>query len=113
MAFETTVKVTGDNVVYQFNPQLKQYALGDTGFVKNNAGSYVMKRSLEPEKGLDNAIKLKVVVDKALTGIKIKTVNPSGNATVNIFKHKQHEELEKMYRFYLNELVEREIITIK
>ena len=34
-----------------------------------------MKRSLEPEKGLDNAIKLKVVVNKQLTGIKIKTVN--------------------------------------
>ncbi|KAA8433078.1 cysteine desulfurase [Weissella sagaensis] len=113
MAFDTTVKVIGDDVIYQFNPQLKQYALGDTGFVKNNAGSYVMKRSLEPEKGLDNAIKLKVVVDKALTGIKIKTVNPSGNATVNIFKHQKHTELEKLYRFYLNELVDREILKIK
>lgn len=113
MAFDTTVKVIGEDVIYQFNPQLKQYALGDTGFVKNNAGSYVMKRSLEPEKGLDNAIKLKVVVDKALTGIKIKTINPSGNATVNIFKHQKHVELEKLYHFYLNELVDREILKIK
>lgn len=110
MAFETTVKVPGDDVVYQFNPQLKQYALGDTGFVENNAGSYVMNRSLEPEKGLDNAIKLKVVVNKQLTGIKIKTINPSGNATINIFKHEHHEDLVSLYRFYLNELVTREII---
>ena len=49
MAFETTVKVVGDSVTYRFNPQLKKYALGDTGFVTNNAGAYVMQRSLEPE----------------------------------------------------------------
>ena len=45
MAFETTVKVVGDSVTYRFNPQLKKYALGDTGFVTNNAGAYVMQRS--------------------------------------------------------------------
>ena len=55
MAFETTVKVVGDSVTYRFNPQLKKYALGDTGFV-TNAGAYVMQRSLNQLKGLAKAI---------------------------------------------------------
>lgn len=110
MAFETTVKVVGDSVTYRFNPQLKKYALGDTGFVTNNAGAYVMQRSLEPAKGLAKAIKLKVVVDKDLSGVKIKTVNPNGAAMVNIFNRKDNAEMIELYRFYLNELVEREIL---
>ena len=105
MAFETTVKVPGDSVTYHFNPQLKKYALGDTGFVTNNAGAYVMQRSLEPAKGLANAI-------KDLTGMKIKTVNPNGAATVNIFARKDNEEMVELYHFYLNELVDREILTV-
>lgn len=112
MAFETSVKVAGDSVTYRFNSNLKKYALSDTGFVTNNAGAYVMQRSLEPAKGLANAIKLKVVVDKNLTGVKIKTVNPNGAATVNIFKHPDNEEMVTLYRFYLDELVAREILRV-
>ncbi|MDR3240740.1 MAG: DUF1831 domain-containing protein [Lactobacillaceae bacterium] len=110
MAFEKVVQVAGDTVKYIFNPELKRYALGDTGFVQNNAGAYVMQRALEPSKGLEKSIKLKVSVDKDLTGIKIKTVNPSGNDTVNIFTGDK-TELVELFRFYLNELVDREIVT--
>jgi hypothetical protein len=113
MAFQTSVKVPGDSVTYSFNPKLKKYALGDTGFVQNNAGAYIMQRSLEPSKGLEKAIKLKVVVDKDLTGVKIKTVSPKGDATVNIFTHKDGQEMIELYHFYLNELVEREILTVQ
>ncbi|MDR3191157.1 MAG: DUF1831 domain-containing protein [Lactobacillaceae bacterium] len=110
MAFEQTVKVAGDNVTYLFNSELKKYALMDTGFIQNNAGAYIMQRALEPNKGLEKSIKLKVAVDKDITGVKIKTVNPSGNDTVNIFKN-ENPELVELYRFYLNELVERGILT--
>lgn len=112
MAFEKSVKVAGDTVTYEFNPGLKKYALGDTGFVQNNAGAYIMQRALEPSKGLAQSIKLKVSIDKNLTGVKIKTVNPSGNDTVNIFKN-SNPELVELFRFYLNELVEREILLVK
>jgi hypothetical protein len=110
MAFETVVKVPGDADTYVFNPALKKYALGDTGFVQNNAGAYIMQRALEPSKGLDRSIKLKVVVDKALSGVKIKTVSPKGDSTVNIFNHKDGAEMVELYHFYLNELVERGIL---
>ncbi|MCM0582277.1 cysteine desulfurase [Weissella diestrammenae] len=109
MAFEKAVQVPGDSKTYRFNPELKRYALGDTGFVQNNAGAYVMQWALEPSKGLASAIKLKVVVNKELSGVKIKTINPSGNDTVNIFKLNQPEMIE-LYRFYLQELVQREIL---
>lgn len=113
MAFEHSVKVAGDSSTYTFNPQLKKYALGDTGFVQNNAGAYIMQRTLQPEKGLAKSIKLKIVINKELTGMKIKTVNANGTTLVDIFKLASKEpELIELYRFYLNELVEREIMTV-
>lgn len=113
MAFATEVTVTGDQWTYLFNTALKKYALSDTGFVQNNAGAYVMQRSLEPDKGLAKAIKLKVIVDKNLSGVKIKTINPTGIATVNIFKNDNQKELVTLYRFYLDELVNRDILQVK
>ena len=44
--------------------------------------------------------------------MKIKTVNPNGAATVNIFARKDNEEMVELYHFYLNELVDREILTV-
>ncbi|MFL1695269.1 DUF1831 domain-containing protein [Weissella kandleri] len=112
MAFEKAVQLLGDTVTYRFNPNLKKYALSDTGFVQNNAGAYVMQRALEPSKGLNQSIKLKIVINADLTGMKLKTINPSGNATVNIFKNSEQAELVELLRYYLNELVERDILEV-
>lgn len=112
MAFETTVTVPGDKNTYVFNPNMRKYALTDLGFVTNNAGTYVMERALQPMKGLQASIKLKVMVDKNLTGIKIKTMNPAGNDHVDIFKNSDNEEMVELYNYYLNELVSRDIISI-
>lgn len=43
--------------------------------------------------------------------MKIKTVNPNGAAAV-IFARKDNEEMVELYHFYLNELVDREILTV-
>ncbi|AIG65205.1 cysteine desulfurase [Weissella tructae] len=112
MAFETTVTIAGDNQTYVFNPKMRKYALTDLGFVTNNAGTYVMERALQPMKGLQASIKLKVMVDKNLTGIKIKTLNPAGTDRVDIFKISDNEEMVELYHYYLNELVAREVMTI-
>lgn len=112
MAFETRVTVPGDEHTYVFNPNVRKYALTDLGFITNNAGTYVMERALQPMKGLQSAIKLKVMVDKDLTGIKIKTMNPAGTDHVNIFTNSDSEEMVELYNYYLNELVARDVIKI-
>ncbi|MCW0952635.1 DUF1831 domain-containing protein [Weissella ceti] len=112
MAFETTVTVPGDKQTYIFNPNMRKYALTDLGFITNNAGTYVMERALQPMKGLQASIKLKVMVDKNLTGIKIKTMNPAGNDRVDIFKNPDNAEMVELYNYYLNELVSRDVIKI-
>lgn len=112
MAFETRVTVPGDKHTYVFNPNVRKYALTDLGFITNNAGTYVMERALQPMKGLQSAIKLKVMVDKDLTGIKIKTMNPAGTDHVNIFTNSDSEEMVELYNYYLNELVARDVIKI-
>ena len=55
MAFKQQVSIPGD-ATYQISQDIKKYTLGDLGFITNNAGAYVLHRSLEPEKALANAI---------------------------------------------------------
>jgi len=112
MAFETTVTIPGDKNTYVFNPSLRKYALTDLGFITNNAGTYVMERALQPMKGLKASIKLKVMVDKNLTGMKIKTLNPAGTDRVDIFKNTDNEEMVELYHYYLNELISRDVMRI-
>ena len=63
MAFDQQVTIPGD-ATYRLSPQIKKYTLGDLGFITNNAGAYTLHRSLEPEKALANAVKLKVTVNQ-------------------------------------------------
>ncbi|QIL50889.1 DUF1831 domain-containing protein [Weissella coleopterorum] len=112
MAFTKTVTILGDKNIYQINPTLKKYALTDIGFVKNNAGTYVMQRALEPAKGLEQSIKFKVAINETTDGFKMKVVNASGNTNINIFKASDQTELVELLRYYLDELVSRNIITI-
>ena len=74
MAFDQQVTIPGD-ATYRLSPQIKKYTLGDLGFITNNAGAYTLHRSLEPEKALANAVKLKVTVNPDLTGFKMSTVS--------------------------------------
>lgn len=110
MAFTKEVTILGDDVTYKINPNLKKYALTDVGFVKNNAGAYVMQRALEPDKGLENSIKLKLAINGSVDGFKMKVVNPSGNTNINIFKSNDQANLVELLTYYLNELVNRDIL---
>ena len=113
MAFTKEVTILGDDITYEINPTLKKYALTDVGFVKNNAGTYVMQRALQPDKGLENSVKLKVAINGSVDGFKMKVVNASGNTNINIFKLNNQSDLVELLRYYLDELVSREIIKIK
>ena len=109
MAFDQQVTISGD-ATYQLSPQVKKYTLGDLGFVTNNAGVYVLHRSLEPEKALVNAIQLKVSVNQTLTGFKMSTVSAGDVVRVDIFKHQHAAELVQLYHFFVDELVARGVL---
>ncbi|HEY4399755.1 MAG TPA: cysteine desulfurase [Lactobacillaceae bacterium] len=110
MAFETTVTVAGD-ATYRLHPNLKKYTLGDTGFVQNPAGAYILHRALEPEKALANSIQLKISVNKTLDGFKLSTVSAGDVARVDIFKRGDQAIID-MYRYFLADLIEREVLQI-
>ncbi|MBS0949896.1 cysteine desulfurase [Weissella minor] len=113
MAFEKEIKIPGDDRTYVISPRIRRYALTDTGFVNQKNGTFVMERSLESMKPITGAVKLKVVVNGTLDGMKIKTLNPAGTVTVNLFKMKDNAEMVELYHFYLEELIQREIIDEK
>ena len=104
MAFKQQVSIPGD-ATYQISQDIKKYTLGDLGFITNNAGAYVLHRSLEPEKALANAIQLKVTVNKELTGFKLSTVSAGDLARIDIFKHAQATNMVQLYQFFMTELV--------
>jgi len=110
MAFEKSVTIAGD-ATYQLSDQLKKYTLGDLGFVTNNAGIHVLHRALEPEKALANSNQLKLSVNQDLTGFKMSTVSAGDVVRVDIFKNNNAEEIVKLYHFFIDELVQRGVIT--
>ncbi|WEV54026.1 cysteine desulfurase [Leuconostocaceae bacterium ESL0723] len=109
MAFAKEVTVPGDTT-YQISPAIKKYTLLDLGFIKNNAGAYVLHRSLEADKNLDQAIKLKVSVNPDLTGFKMSTVSAADTVRVNIFDHAQDQDMVTLYRFFVNDLIKRGVL---
>lgn len=109
MAFDQQVTIPGD-ATYRLSPQIKKYTLGDLGFITNNAGAYTLHRSLEPEKALANAVKLKVTVNPELTGFKMSTVSAGDVVRVDIFKNQQAAEMVPLYHFFVDELVARGVL---
>lgn len=109
MAFNQKVTVSGD-ATYQISSRIKKYTLGDLGFVTNNAGVYILHRALEPEKSLAQSIQLKVSVNQDLTGFKLSTVSAGDVVRVNIFKNSHADDMVRLYRFFIDELVARSVL---
>ncbi|WP_220739967.1 DUF1831 domain-containing protein [Leuconostoc miyukkimchii] len=109
MAFNKKVTIAGD-ATYQLSNQIKKYTLGDLGFITNNAGVYVLHRSLESDKSVANAIQLKVSINQDLTGFKLSTVSAGDVVRVDIFKNNHAEEMVKLYQFFMAELVARGVL---
>ncbi|CAK1226332.1 DUF1831 domain-containing protein [Fructobacillus tropaeoli] len=109
MAFAKSVTIPNDGT-YEIDPQIKKFALLDLGFLTNNAGAFVLKRPLQPDLPVDQSIKLKVTVSKDLTGFKMVVVSAGEVAPVDIFARADKDELVKIYRYYLQELEDRQVL---
>ncbi|CAK8054084.1 cysteine desulfurase [Eupransor demetentiae] len=109
MAFAKEVTMPGD-ATYRLNPNIKQFALLDLGFLKNNAGAFVLHRALEPDKLLDQSIKLKITVSKDLSGFKMSTVSAGDTARVDINANPNAAEMNELYHYFLDELIQRQVL---
>lgn len=107
MAFGKQATVTGDTQTYQIGANIKKYTLRDLGFEVKPNGTFVYEGSLDPTTPFDAIAKLKITVKKDLGSFKMETVNKSGNAPINIFKHARADELTTQYQFILDEMVNR------
>ncbi|MBS9334542.1 DUF1831 domain-containing protein [Fructobacillus sp. M1-13] len=108
MAFQEQFSIN-DLGTFKISPSIKKFTLMDLGFVVNNAGAFVMKRSLQPEKPVDQAISLKVVVKKDLSSLKVDVVGAAGGS-VDIKKRDDRAEMTELVSFFLKELVDRQVL---
>ncbi|GEK27939.1 DUF1831 domain-containing protein [Furfurilactobacillus siliginis] len=113
MAFATEVQVSGDAHTYQLSPEIKKYTLRDLGFAETNAGGFVLERPLDPRAGLARSIKLRLLVNKDLTGFKLNTVNPTGTGNVNIFQNTNKDVLVEQFGYQMDNLIERKVLVEK
>ena len=44
------------------------------------------------------------------TGLKIKTLNPAGTITINLFDIHDNAEMVKLYHYYIDDLIHREVL---
>lgn len=107
MAFQRTVQVPGDLNAYTISPQIKKYTLLDLGFEATRPGNYRYRGSLDRQNPFQPAARLQIIVNGALDGFKMTTVNASGTRPVNIFQGSRSKEFITQYHFILGEMVDR------
>ena len=109
MAFETSVSLTNCDYTYAIHPKIKTYTLRDNTFAQTKVGNYELNRLLEAIPNSGDGFKLKIIINKDLTGFKINITDKSGLRLVNIFKNPENKIIQQKFYFLMDSLVEREI----
>lgn len=113
MAFKDTVTLKDAPTTYVINPDVKRYALADTGFSTTPSGNFQLIRSLDPDSPFNESNQIKIVIAKDLSGFKLSVTDANGLQAVNIFKSDKTANQVEQFNFIMNNLVEREIFTTK
>ncbi|MBS9338481.1 DUF1831 domain-containing protein [Fructobacillus sp. M2-14] len=108
MAFSSTFTIKNVGT-YSISPSIKKFTLIDLGFTQNNAGAFILKRFLQPDKLIDQAISLKITFKQDLSGAKADIVGMAGGP-VSIGKQDDASQMEEILAFHLKELVERNVL---
>ena len=112
MAFANAVKVTGDSVTYEIASTIKKFTLKDVGFVETKNGNYSLERSLDPTSPYNASYKLKVMIDKDLSGFKMSVTTGNGLVKVNIFKTDDTKPVVEQFKFVMQNLVDRGVFKV-
>lgn len=109
MAFQTSVSLQDCHFTYSIHPNVKKFTLRDNTFFETKVGNYELSRLLEAVPNSGQGFKLKIIINKELTGFKINITDQSGLRLVNIFKSEKHAIIQQKFYFLMDSLVEREI----
>lgn len=108
MAYQKTITIKGLGE-FTISPAIKKFTLIDLGFITNNAGTYVLKRSLQPDMPVDQAISLKVVFKKNLSAMKLEVIGAAGGP-VDIDAREDAKDMLDLVGFFLKEMTERQVL---
>ncbi len=107
MAYSKTAKVNGSNQEYTLRADLKKYTLRDVGFQQTAAGNFATELSLNPNSPYGDGFKLKITVDKTLTGFKMAITTPNGLQKYNIFKNDENKDSVTQFKFIMDNMITR------
>ena len=78
MAFEKTIKLQNCRYNYTLSPTVKKFTLKDNTFFETKVGNYELTRLLEKVPNSGEGFKLKIIINKDLTGAKLNITDKSG-----------------------------------
>ena len=111
MAFTQTAQLNGSTQLYQVSPQCKRYTLRDNGFVETKAGNFQFVRTLDDAEGAHKkGLRLKVVVSKDLSQLKMSTTTSNGLQAVNVYQLKDMDMVIEKLEFILAGFVNRDVL---
>ena len=109
MAFEKTIKLQNCRYDYTLSPTVKKFTLKDNTFFETKVGNFELTRLLEKVPNSGEGFKLKIIINKDLTGAKLNITDKSGLRLVNVFKNPENKIIQQKFYFLMDSLVEREI----
>lgn len=110
MAYPKTAKLPGGSQVYQLHPDCKKYSLRDYNFVESKSGNFQYDQEVKADFASSRAVRLKITVDKDLTGLKMNVTNQKGLKTVNVFKSEGMADFIEPLAFILEDMEQYKII---
>ena len=109
MAFEKPLNYKTAATTIHLAQLSKKFTLKDNTFFETKVGNYELTRLLEKVPNSGEGFKLKIIINKDLTGAKLNITDKSGLRLVNIFKSEDHHIHQEKFYFLMDSLVERGI----
>lgn len=103
-------QVSGDQEVYELNPDVKKYSLLDAGFMETNKGSFRLEHPINGSSPYAARYYLRATVSKDLDSLKLAITDKSGMHNINMFKVKDIDAEVSDYRYLMNFLKEKNVL---
>ncbi|GEN49735.1 hypothetical protein [Alkalibacterium pelagium] len=112
MATQKKDGLLGSNTHYSVNEEAKRYTLKDNGFMETKNGSFQYERTLSIHAVDKKAPKLKIVISKDLSELKLSAVTANGLKKIDLYKSDQLSDERTFAENILKSLVEGKVLTV-
>lgn len=100
----------GSSQTFRVHPEAKRYTMRDNAFTETKNGNFQYERILSNNISSKSAPRLKIIVTKDFSTLKISTVTANGIRKVDLYANEGMAEERKLAEFFLETFVQENVL---